>query len=212
MLLALRGKPLPFLHVYHHAACAPASAKHAIRCRCRNASSCSSSPRQPISHRNPAADPFLPLPYVCSTLVLCWTQLVAKSTMQWVPIVLNLMVHVPMYFYYAVSLRFSPVAVPRSVPPSTVFRCLPVGCSGLIAASRSDGRLSLAFFGNAAAPAARDPGHPRVVEEVPHHVPDHPVLHRRAGVRRGHRAQGGRALRLGPRDAHFAAATRLRRL
>ena len=57
VLLCLRGKPLPFLHVYHHAA----------------------------------------------TLVLTWTQLVAKSGVQWIPIVLNLMVHVPMYYYYAVS-------------------------------------------------------------------------------------------------------------
>ena len=57
VLLCLRGKPLHFLHVYHHAA----------------------------------------------TLVLTWTQLVAKSGVQWVPIVLNLTVHVPMYYYYAVA-------------------------------------------------------------------------------------------------------------
>jgi hypothetical protein len=59
VLLCLRGKPLHFLHVYHHAA----------------------------------------------TLVLTWTQLVAKSGVQWVPIVLNLSVHVPMYYYYAVRPR-----------------------------------------------------------------------------------------------------------
>ena len=80
VLLCLRGKPLPFLHVYHHAA----------------------------------------------TLVLCWTQLAAKSSVQWVPIVLNLMVHVPMYYYYAVRLAGGacyhavphPDAAPRRLPPS----------------------------------------------------------------------------------------------
>jgi len=65
VLLCLRGKPLPFLHVYHHAA----------------------------------------------TLVLTWTQLVAKSGVQWIPILLNLMVHVPMYYYYAVSARSSAAAL-----------------------------------------------------------------------------------------------------
>lgn len=47
-LLALRGKPIPFLHAYHHAA----------------------------------------------TLVLCWSQLLAESCIQWLPIVINLLVHV----------------------------------------------------------------------------------------------------------------------
>jgi len=54
-LLALRGKPIPFLHSYHHAA----------------------------------------------TLVLCWSQLWAQSCIQWLPIVINLLVHVVMYAYYA---------------------------------------------------------------------------------------------------------------
>eukprot|EP00238_Polyblepharides_amylifera_P007761 CAMPEP_0196598830 /NCGR_PEP_ID=MMETSP1081-20130531/94532_1 /TAXON_ID=36882 /ORGANISM="Pyramimonas amylifera, Strain CCMP720" /LENGTH=129 /DNA_ID=CAMNT_0041924557 /DNA_START=553 /DNA_END=942 /DNA_ORIENTATION=- len=36
-------------------------------------------------------------------MVLCWSQLHDHSTTQWVPIVLNLMVHVAMYYYYAVT-------------------------------------------------------------------------------------------------------------
>jgi len=54
-LLALRGKSIPFLHIYHHAA----------------------------------------------TLVLCWSQLWAQSCIQWLPIVINLLVHIIMYAYYA---------------------------------------------------------------------------------------------------------------
>lgn len=53
-LLALRGKPIQFLHIYHHAA----------------------------------------------TLILCWSQLWAQSCIQWLPIVINLLVHVIMYAYY----------------------------------------------------------------------------------------------------------------
>lgn len=54
VLLALRSKPMPFLHVYHHAA----------------------------------------------TLVLCWSQLSAGSCVQWIPITINLFIHVVMYAYY----------------------------------------------------------------------------------------------------------------
>lgn len=57
VLLALRAKPMIFLHVYHHAA----------------------------------------------TLVLCWLQLRAETCVQWIPITLNLAVHVLMYYYYAAS-------------------------------------------------------------------------------------------------------------
>ena len=57
LLLALRGKPLLFLHVYHHAA----------------------------------------------TLLLCFTQLRAQSCMQFVPIAINLLIHVLMYSYYALA-------------------------------------------------------------------------------------------------------------
>ena len=57
LLLALKGKPLLFLHVYHHAA----------------------------------------------TLLLCFTQLRAQSCMQFVPIAINLLIHVLMYGYYALT-------------------------------------------------------------------------------------------------------------
>ena len=57
LLLVLRGRPTPPLHVFHHAA----------------------------------------------TLVLCWTQLMDDTACQWVPICLNLAVHVAMYAYYALA-------------------------------------------------------------------------------------------------------------
>lgn len=56
-LLAVRKKPIAFLHAYHHGA----------------------------------------------TLILTWNQLMEHSAPQWVPIVLNLWVHVLMYYYYAMS-------------------------------------------------------------------------------------------------------------
>lgn len=56
-LLALRKKPIAFLHAYHHGA----------------------------------------------TLLLTWSQMMEHSAPQWVPIILNLWVHVIMYYYYAMS-------------------------------------------------------------------------------------------------------------
>ena len=56
-LLALRKKPVAFLHSYHHAA----------------------------------------------TLILTWNQMMEHSAPQWVPIVINLWVHVVMYYYYAMA-------------------------------------------------------------------------------------------------------------
>lgn len=56
-LLAVRKKPIGFLHAYHHAA----------------------------------------------TLILTWNQMMQHSAPQWVAIVLNLWVHVLMYYYYAMS-------------------------------------------------------------------------------------------------------------
>jgi len=45
--------------------------------------------------------PFLHTYHHAATLVLCWSQLRAQSCVQWVPIVINLFIHVVMYCYYA---------------------------------------------------------------------------------------------------------------
>jgi hypothetical protein len=45
--------------------------------------------------------PFLHTYHHAATMVLCWSQLRAQSCVQWVPIVINLWIHVVMYLYYA---------------------------------------------------------------------------------------------------------------
>eukprot|EP00240_Pyramimonas_obovata_P015845 CAMPEP_0118928726 /NCGR_PEP_ID=MMETSP1169-20130426/5909_1 /TAXON_ID=36882 /ORGANISM="Pyramimonas obovata, Strain CCMP722" /LENGTH=297 /DNA_ID=CAMNT_0006870771 /DNA_START=283 /DNA_END=1177 /DNA_ORIENTATION=- len=50
-----------------------------------------------------APTPFLHVYHHAATLVLCWSQLHEKSTTQWVPIIINLAVHVVMYYYYAMA-------------------------------------------------------------------------------------------------------------
>jgi fatty acid elongase 3 len=39
------------------------------------------------------------------TLILCWTQLEGETSVQWIPITINLYVHVVMYYYYALAAR-----------------------------------------------------------------------------------------------------------
>eukprot|EP00180_Rhodochaete_pulchella_P000129 Plantae.Rhodophyta-Rhodochaete_pulchella.ctg10820.p1 GENE.Plantae.Rhodophyta-Rhodochaete_pulchella.ctg10820~~Plantae.Rhodophyta-Rhodochaete_pulchella.ctg10820.p1 ORF type:complete len:271 (-),score=39.61 Plantae.Rhodophyta-Rhodochaete_pulchella.ctg10820:228-1040(-) len=47
--------------------------------------------------------PFLHEYHHAATLVLTWSQLREHSTVQWVPISINLLVHVIMYYYYAMT-------------------------------------------------------------------------------------------------------------
>jgi fatty acid elongase 3 len=47
--------------------------------------------------------PFLHSYHHAATLVLTWVQMAENSTAQWVPIFINLWVHVFMYYYYAMS-------------------------------------------------------------------------------------------------------------
>jgi hypothetical protein len=58
-----------------------------------------------------------------STLVLCWSQLVDNTACQWVPIALNLAVHVAMYYYYAA--REPCMASHASTSPETLAALLP---------------------------------------------------------------------------------------
>mmetsp|Transcript_30631 Transcript_30631/g.51595 ORF Transcript_30631/g.51595 Transcript_30631/m.51595 type:complete len:174 (+) Transcript_30631:95-616(+) len=50
-----------------------------------------------------APTPFLHVYHHSATLVLCWSQLHEHSTTQWVPIIINLAIHVVMYYYYAMA-------------------------------------------------------------------------------------------------------------
>uniref|UniRef100_A0A6T6P560 Elongation of fatty acids protein n=1 Tax=Timspurckia oligopyrenoides TaxID=708627 RepID=A0A6T6P560_9RHOD len=47
--------------------------------------------------------PFLHEYHHAATLILTWSQQREHSTVQWVPIILNLFVHILMYYYYAMS-------------------------------------------------------------------------------------------------------------
>lgn len=54
-----------------------------------------------VLRKKPVA--FLHAYHHAATLILTWNQLMEHSAPQWVPIVINLWVHVLMYYYYAMS-------------------------------------------------------------------------------------------------------------
>eukprot|EP01083_Nonionella_stella_P009360 26987_1 len=69
VILALKGRPLIFLHYFHHPA----------------------------------------------TLILCYVQLQSRTGLQWIPIMLNLLVHSFMYVYYALATLHLPCPWKQSV-------------------------------------------------------------------------------------------------
>lgn len=101
-----------------------------------------------------------------STLVLCWSQLHDNSACQWVPIVLNLLVHVSMYYYYAaraLTQRLSFSTTPRVPQKMLQGPCVPPASPR--PAEPPSGRGC----------AGGDPREECVVEEVPHGVADRAV-------------------------------------
>lgn len=185
MLLALRGKPLPFLHVYHHAACAIPPPRAPCR---QSARRCSATP--PAPHRRSLSRPSpTPPPQHARALLDPARRQVHHAVGAHRPEPDGARSDV-LLLCGAPRSRVSPCLGP---PPRRLGMHSPQRRRSI---ERQSGRSDpWADFCPAkqllpTASPARDPGDPRVVEEVPHHVPDHPVLHRRAGVRRRHGLQG----------------------